>query len=152
MNLSFVKEGRRAWAEKDKSSINLGYDLRKGTTFHELGHHIEFRNPEILAAALEFAQSRCAGHGPKRHPDGGAVQFAGTFLSPYVAKVYCPVVNGRFVLPEKSKTTDGFATEVMSMGCGQFENNKTLFNFLKTDPEHFYFMLGVAQAYREERT
>lgn len=140
-SLKFVsKRKRRAYAHKTLKKIDIGGGSET-TVFHEIGHHVEFSDKGIEAAAQAFRDSRATSSTPQtlrkltgnpRYPLSEKA-LPDDFLDPYVGKVY----------------SDG-ATEVVSMGLEQFADLKRLENFAANHPEHFEFMLGIIRAKRYE--
>jgi hypothetical protein len=131
--------GTRANATPGFRDLNVGQHGggNKKTIYHELGHHYEFNNPEILAACRAWLDSRVTGeaqplndliekgqYGPeeKARPDH--------FVSPYVGKVY----------PE--------LTEVVSMGLEHLHADHTMMKLLVEDAEHLYLTLGILRSTR----
>jgi len=99
---------------------------------HELGHHIEFRNPEVKARAIAFLDRRTAGESARPLAEitnnsnyrAGEVAQADRFPSPYMGKRY----------------NDG-STEIISMGLEYFYSDPL--KLAKDDPDYFMFMYDV---------
>ena len=106
LSLGFVKESDRAWARKVPSLVNVG-NGKTSTMFHELGHHVEYNNPELAIAAVEFRDRRATSTEVvtrEKEGYGANEQFLqGKYIDGYMGKVYG---NG--------------ATEVISMGLEWF--------------------------------
>lgn len=126
-------EKPRAFANKERGFINVGKSENKAVIFHEVGHHLEYSNPDIQASAAQFLQKRSTGQtqtlrkitGDKAYkPD--EVAIVDNFIDPYVGKIY------------KSGST-----EVISMGLERFSTPEAMKTFRDKDPEHFHYILGV---------
>ncbi len=121
--------------------------IRKTTPFHEIGHMVEYFNPNALRVSKLFLKARTAGENPvqlKRIlPSCGygpsEITKPDDFISPYIGKDY------------KS------ATEVLSMGIEQIYEptdmckkeimvNGTytrVYATIKQDKEYLYFIIGM---------
>lgn len=131
------QDGDRADADPNTGVLNVGKNddaqEARRVIFHELAHFIEFENPAIGAAAIEWIQSRATGPlaklsdlqpGSKYRED--EVAYPDAFVSPYVGKSY------------------GYNyTEVVSMGIERFATPELMEEFYTQDREHFEFILGV---------
>lgn len=131
-----VKKGSRASANKYDQYVNIGSGGR-GSIYHEIGHHVEFSNPNVKKAAQEFRDKKSTGKirklkdiFPKQGYDDWERVLEDEFISPYVGKIY----------------EDG-DTEVVSMGLEQFSNAQTIMQFFLKDPEHFKFIFGMIKEY-----
>jgi len=99
---------------------------------HELGHHIEFRNPEVKARAAAFLDRRTAGEDARPLAEitnnsnyrAGETAQSDKFISPYMGKRYA---NGD--------------TEIISMGLEYFYSDPL--KLAKDDPDYFMFMYDV---------
>jgi hypothetical protein len=112
-----------------------------GCTVHELAHHIECSDPEILRETKDFIRSRIQPGempqylnkltGTKRYGDAIAYEDRWAELggSPYAGRVY-------FGSLEAAQ-----ATEVLSMGLQRLYEDPV--GFAKQDPEYFRFILSV---------
>ena len=119
---------------------------RATTPFHEIGHMVEWNNPEILRIEKEWVNSRTIGEDymrlneifPKSNYEDYEVTKKDNFISPYIGKQY---IN---------------ATEVLSMGLqGIFEtneyfakeydrkNNRYIRKTIKDDEEFLNFTIGL---------
>ena len=49
-----VRKNKRAYASRENNHINSGEGMTKTTLWHEMGHFVEYRNPEILIAAKQL--------------------------------------------------------------------------------------------------
>lgn len=126
----------RAYAD-DEGIINVGKvdDLvNPRALWHEFGHHIEFEDDNVKAAANDFIQQRRDGSPPQRlnelapgsNYNDDEMAYPGRFIDPYMGKVY-----------------DDGGTEVISMGLEGFRSTETMRKLYRDDPELFTFMLGV---------
>lgn len=119
---------------------------RATTSFHEIGHMVEWNNPEILRIEKEWIDSRTVGEDytrlneifPKSDFYDYEVTKKDNFISPYIGKQY------------------DNATEVLSMGLqGIFEtsedfikeydkkNNRYIRKTIKDDEEFLNFTIGL---------
>ncbi|MBW4478611.1 MAG: hypothetical protein KME54_17565 [Tolypothrix brevis GSE-NOS-MK-07-07A] len=132
---TFKRDTDRAYANKQEKTINIGVFPDKHTIYHEMGHHVEFEDPRIAAAAREWRDKRATG---EEQSLNSLVEY-GTFredekakpdkyISPYVGKVY----------------RDG-STEVISMGIQHFHSKESMLEFYEQDREHYQFIMGVAR-------
>ncbi len=102
---------------------------------HELGHHIEFRDPAIRARAVAFRDARTRGETEQPlkaitgnpHFRDDEVARPDRFISPYMGKQY----------------RDG-STEIISMGLEYFFSDPV--SLAKQDPEYFTFMYDVLRS------
>ena len=132
-----IRAESRAWALSKKTSgidkgfVNVGSGSRNDT-FHEVAHHIEYEDPDIAKASKDFVMSRATGEpeflsdltGDKSY--GAEMAYPDKFVSPYVGKV-----------------TGKESSEVISMGVERMATSKAMQQFMKEDPEHFNFVMGV---------
>lgn len=151
-----VRTKKRAYADKHENKLNTGAGMDKTTLWHELGHFVEYRHPELLAAAKALLKRRMDAipeklgkmaylknmTGSKSY--GKEVAINDGFYNPYVGKVYGELgVDG------------ATATEVFSMGFQSLANNVELGKLASKDPEHLSLvmaaikMLGIK--YKESR-
>ena len=129
-------DGARAFAVRNQIHQS---DVNRPTTWHEMGHVIEYENPGVKRAAQGFLQKRVGKENPvsmkERYPDrkykadevgrkDGFDKIFGENSGYYTGKTY----------------RDG-STEVISMGLEAMARYPA--RFAKTDPEYFNFMLGV---------
>jgi hypothetical protein len=107
-----------------------GKEPNKRVIFHELGHHIEYGNPNVAKASNEFLQKRRDPNEPDpvNLPGYGKDEeyYKGDFFHPYVGRKY---KNG--------------STEVISMGIQNFADPGDMLILEKKDPEMYRFILGV---------
>lgn len=105
------------------------------TQWHEMGHHIEFNNPQIQLNNMDWVKSRSTSPGLKKLKDitgntgyrDDEVAYPDHFISPYVGKSY----------------GEGGSTEVTSMGIEHFTTPSRMRTFAQVDPEHFYLTMGI---------
>jgi hypothetical protein len=123
----------RAYANKGAGVINVGKSEQKAVIFHEVGHHLEYSNPELKESANAFLQKRSTGQKETLRKITGnqaykanEVALTDSFINPYVGKIY----------------KDG-STEVISMGLERFSTPEAMKKFRDQDPEHFHYILGV---------
>ena len=100
------------------------------TVWHELGHHLEFAYPVLGRSATRWREARSTGkiNLADQYEGLNALAWDGNFFSSYVGRIY------------DDETND---TEVISMGLEMLVNEKTIRDFLLSDPEHLQFILGV---------
>jgi hypothetical protein len=136
--IRMVYDRPRAEARRS-GDVNVGKEPSRELIFHELGHQLEYTNPEIgrAAEAWVLARSRFANENatPRtslRELTGSdfygreEVAYEDHFVDPYVGKWYA----------------DG-TTEVVSSGMESFTSHEGMLDLYRRDPEHFFFMMGV---------
>jgi hypothetical protein len=128
-----VKTIDRANASNFGGEINVGANPDEKMMFHEMGHHLEFSDPQVNAAASIWRDRRATGDRVKLstfagmgHYDDHEFAVPDHFISPYVGKTYMT----------------GY-TEVVSMGIESFSDPAHMKTLHDRDPEHFLFILGV---------
>lgn len=139
---TIVYKDKRASASDD-GTLNSGCQLEKRNLWHEMGHHVEFANPELLALARAFLVRRAATipQGQPQierlqviAPNGGygkkEMALNAKFSDPYVGRIY----DGR----QPDTVT---ATEVWSMGFQALSNPGFIAQLAKKDPEHLAMTL-----------
>lgn len=107
--------------------IWLSTGARERATIHELGHALEYHDPEVHRKALEFLRERTAGEEARwlgDEYDRRERTRKDKFLSPYMGKDY----------GER-------ATEIVSMGIEYMYAETT--KLAKEDPEYFDFMYNL---------
>ena len=117
--------------------INVGRHPKKSESetvlWHEYGHHVEYGNPNLFAASMNWVMSRSTGKvkslrnltGNKNYGRNELAYEGNYGLGPYVGY----------------KNTSG--SEVISMGLQQFTNPAQMAEFARKDFEHFVFIIGV---------
>jgi len=127
----------RAFASKWQNLIALESTAGKRIVAHELGHHLEFRNPGVQKAASTFlsdriniAESKGEEMMRRRYSSGVERMWKDGFYDPYVGKIY----------------SDG-ATEVVSMGLQSFYDDSSMRKMLKSDPEHFQLTWAILRGF-----
>jgi len=117
----------------DSGDIGLHETISGNRTIvHEVGHHIEFRNPEVKARANAFLDRRTAGETPRplaeitnnKNYHESETAAADRFISAYMGKRY-----------------DDGSTEIISMGLEYFYSDPL--KLAKDDPDYFMFMYDV---------
>ncbi len=142
-HLKQLKKTRaRAYASSHEQYINVGRADER-VLFHEVGHFVEFENPDIAQAMIRFRNRRAKHHfttrlskltGNSRYgPD--EVAYDDKFFSHYVGKKYPMGYN--------MKLGELEPTEVFSMGYENFTSVETMLRFLEKDPEHFRVIYGA---------
>jgi len=124
----YKRDRDRAYADQPSKSINVGNILSKRIIFHEQAHHMEFDDPRIYDAAVEWRSRRATGDAQPlgRGYDANERAIPGNFVDKYVGTIY----------PHRS-------TEVVSMGIEHFATEDGMLNLYNQDREHFDFILGV---------
>ena len=134
------------------------------TTFHELGHFVEFSNADIYVAAKRFIGDHIK---PNRMKPGKLKGYGASEkfwkakdgyepVNPYVLKDYTPAVNGvsemdgmvynlqKGNIPARLQRLRD-ATEVTSMGLETLSDPNRLANLAAKDVDHLMFTLGSAR-------
>ncbi len=130
----------RAYANQN-GTLNIGInespERAKAVLFHEMAHYIEYENPLIAQAALNWIKSRAAGPAaplkelnPSGNYDDDELAYPGNFANPYIGKIY-------------GEGSSSLATEVIAVGFEHFTDAKSMLELYDRDREHFAFMLGV---------
>jgi hypothetical protein len=130
---NFKYDNSRAYANKQDRTINIGSFADSKTIYHEMGHHIEFEDKRIAAAARIWRDKRATGEAVPLNDlvENGRYKAdekakPGNYIHPYVGKVY----------------PDG-STEVISMGIERFHSAKSMLELYEQNREHFQFIMGV---------
>lgn len=131
-----VSEAQRAYTNTRSGFMDVGIFERKGTIFHEYGHHVESRTGAKKASG-DWVRSRATSQeekplseltGNPRYKEKEKA-FPGKFIDPYVGKIY----------------GDG-ETEVISMGIERFSSPGNMRRLRQQDEEHFNLALGLLVA------
>ncbi len=109
--------------------VNLGRNDGASVIAHEIGHHIEFRNPEAKARAAAFLARRTQGEHEQKM---SAVTGNPSYSDNEVTKV------DKFSHPYMGKQYASGDTEIISMGVEQLVTDPI--GFAKSDPDYFQFM------------
>ena len=127
---AIINEDNRSYANDVKMIIGLENGSPRGrrqVLFHEMGHFVEFTDPESTKIASDWVERRADGKSellktitvnPNYRDD--EIASPDNFFHPYVGKEY----------------EDGF-TEVHSMGLEQFSDGYKVTQLFKKDREHF---------------
>ncbi len=143
---------RRRRAFNSKGIANLPIHSGTEVALHELGHSLEYFNPDALESAVKFLTRRTAGkieiditpHKGKRKEtalDGG-------FYDKYCGRLY-RYKDDQIKIGGTGKKTRGYkkggytyqATEITSMGLEALLNDPI--DFAKKDPDYFNFMINL---------
>lgn len=141
-----VRKKKRAHADRENNCINSGEALSKVTLWHEMGHFVEFKHPELLAAAKKLLSSRMAAvpdevgkiaylkhmTGTSAYKNEKAVNDG--FFHPYVGKIY-----GNIGIDGAS------CTEVLSMGFQSLATDEGMATLAQKDPEHLALVLAAVK-------
>jgi hypothetical protein len=146
----FEEAGGRAHASLYDQSINIGGGTKR-TIFHELGHHVEYNNPNFNEAAIAFRTERATSKVPEKLSEitgrkgdfrDDEVALKGKYSSPYIGKVY-----DTHPLYENYTGRRGFApTEVISVGFENFDSPKAMKKFYEEDKEHYNMTVAMMLA------
>jgi hypothetical protein len=134
----------RAYFSQSENAVYLGREPSQSVVSHEMGHWYEENTPGGRLAALSFLEKRTAGESEKGLNDLASTRFGvqksyaadevarpDKFMDSYTGKIY---PNAR-------------ATEVTSMGMQHLSEDPA--RFLRRDPEHFNFTIGMIRAGRQ---
>jgi SPP1 gp7 family putative phage head morphogenesis protein len=152
VHLAF-RPGRAYYSLASREVVMEGsaHDLFEGTLAHEVGHAIEHASPARAKAAAEFLLRRTNGGAslkklkdldPSKPYDPHEEALEDGFHAPYVGKLYLTGA-GQLAQMNRAKIDPAhiMATEVTSMGM-QWLLSPRASEFMKKDPEHFFFTLG----------
>lgn len=147
MDFEMLYKKERASANA-KGELNSGANLDRSTLWHEMGHLVEFENPELLMLAKKLMQARhdAIPEGQARilalqemQPDHNydAAEFAinDHFFDPYVGKIYSTLRMVDMV----------DATEIFSMGFEALSNPFKMARLAAKDPEHLALTLAAVK-------
>ncbi|WCH25183.1 hypothetical protein [Aeromonas salmonicida] len=141
-----VRKKKRAYASREHNYINSGEGMTKTTLWHEMGHFVEYKHPELLIAAKQLLARRSAAipeasgktaylkhmTGAKSYKNEVAVNDG--FYHPYVGKIY----GSRGI---ESVTV----TEVFSMGFQALATDAEMARLAMKDPEHLAMVLAAVK-------
>jgi len=139
-----VRKKKRAYASRENNHINSGEGMTKTTLWHEMGHFVEYKNPELLLAAKQLLARRSDAipsekgkvaylkhmTGVKSYKNEVAVNDG--FYHPYVGKIY-----GSMGIDAVS------STEVFSMGFQALATDVELAKLAMADPEHLAMVMAA---------
>jgi hypothetical protein len=132
---SIKAEGDRAYADKNKKLIEVGKNAPSYALWHEVSHHAETENKNILRANEKWREERSLTQNAEKLNDitnsskyrNDEIAYRGNYITPYVGRVY---------------TSDVEATEVHAVGMEHFHSPQTMRSLYNKDPEHFNLVLG----------
>lgn len=142
---TIIRRKKRASAIRAKRELNSGDQLDKRVLWHELGHFVEFSNPELLNLVRQLLRRRydlikddrpikpLMELNPERGYDPEEVAIDDGFFDYYVGKLYGATV------PELVTST-----EVLSMGLESLTSDAGMAR-LQRDPEHFALTLAAVK-------
>lgn len=139
-----IKKGARANAQVGVGKVILSDDNKIDVLWHEVGHHIEFSNPNLLAKAKAFLRTR-AGEDPgykvmRVYKGRSEVAVVGGLSHEYIGRVY------------GDKTIDGTdATEIFSMALQMYHNEDYLLRSVLNNDGLLEFVLGALKGLSEGR-
>ena len=139
-----VRKKKRAYASRENNHINSGEGMTKTTLWHEMGHFVEHKHPELLLAAKQLLARRSDAipsekgkvaylkhmTGVKSYNNEVAVNDG--FYHPYVGKIY-----GSMGIDAVS------STEVFSMGFQALATDVELAKLAMADPEHLAMVMAA---------
>jgi hypothetical protein len=132
-------QSRKKRAEASPTGkVDIGTEASRLTIFHEMAHHIEFRDPSIARAAKSFVEARA------RHVGRPGELVELRKLLP--GEGYRPkekALIGDFIHPYTGKVYPGMMTEVVTTGTERLRTPKHMLELYRQDPEHFFFTLGA---------
>lgn len=130
-----LSQRQRAYYSPTERAAVVHKGSGTASTVHELGHHLEHSNKDILAKSIAFLERRTQGETRQslRQLFGygyGSDEYAkpDKFMSAYMGKVY--IRGGQID-----------ATEIVSMGLEYLYTDPV--NFAKTDPDYFDFIIEL---------
>lgn len=139
-----VRKKKRAYASLENNHINSGEGMTKTTLWHEMGHFVEYKHPELLLAAKQLLARRSDAipsekgkvaylkhmTGVKSYKNEVAVNDG--FYHPYVGKIYGAMgIQGVET------------TEVFSMGLQALATDVELAKLAMADPEHLAVVMAA---------
>lgn len=138
--LRFTKLRPGGRAEYDPITRSVTVDADIGTIVHEMSHHLEIRNRDILKAAIQFREKRRNGEDyvslKSLYPKKKYKRKEMAFEDEWVKKGWSDAYPGK-IYPKD------FATEIVTMGMEKMYNDPI--SFAKNDPEYFDFILKFIQ-------
>lgn len=146
-----MEDHQRAYASAERRSIAIDKHTPVAVIVHELAHHIEYYNPEVLQAAVDFRDSRTKTNETQRLVDlaptngykdhevvrGGSKT---AFEHVYAGKVYEGTGFGAATAYDHAGKPHR-ATEVLTMGLQQLYESP--FEFAREDPDWFDWTIDV---------
>jgi len=121
----------RSSAGWDGKTLNLTTSAGSRTTIHEMGHWLEFNDPEVNEKAVEFYKRRTEGETDEWLGDNYSrreLTKRDRFLDPYMGKTY-------------SRKGQIANTELVSMGLEYYWDEPV--KLAKEDPEYFDFIFDL---------
>lgn len=128
-------------------TINMN-GVRKTTPFHEIGHYVEFFNPEALRLSKEFIAKRTQNESAERLRDifhdiryeTWEVTKKDNFISPYIGKEYPNASEVLSMGLEQIFQPTSFLRSVTQNKDGTFSSN---YAKITDDKEYLYLILGM---------
>lgn len=138
-------DGKRAYHVQGNIYMNQSDDV--GTFVHEIGHAIEYNNPDVHSRIQEFLAKRTAGESPVKlkdiYPSSGyrddEITLRDNWKHAYIGKVYYVDQD------DPSKGIHKGSSELLSMGLEALYNDPVQFSI--DDPEFFNFILSLTRRY-----
>lgn len=151
----------RAWADVEMGHMRL--DGRKGTTFHEMGHYIEYQRPWLQKFMNKWRNERAWDRATVKEMYGmedvpppivSTLRTGGRRL-PVIPMSYLTGgtsyardevgVADEFLSPYMGKIYRDGGTEVLSMGIEQFSSPQRMATLRRAHPELFHLVVGLSQ-------
>jgi hypothetical protein len=130
-----IRAGRAYYDPSTQTAVVRAGDVK--TTIHELAHHIECSDPEILAECRAFLRSRAK---PGEKPRSLAVLTGNGFYRPSEIAIEDDwVAKGGSVYMGKVYPDAAGATEILTMGLERLYEDPV--GFARQDPDYFQFIL-----------
>ena len=156
----FFNKGR-AWADVEMGHMSL--DGRKGTTFHEMGHYVEFQRPWLQNYLNKWRNDRAWDRATVKEMYGmddvpppivSSVRSGGRRL-PVIPMAYLAGggaysreevgLADEYLSPYMGKIYKDGGTEVLSMGIEQFSSPQRMATLRRAHPELFNLIVGLSQ-------
>jgi hypothetical protein len=129
-------------AHYEHATRRINTDSRGETTatiVHEMGHHLEYDDPEVHAAAMAFLEQRTRGEENRPMSDfGSGYKESEVGKDDLFARAFGgDRMRGRYA----GKDYGTRSSEIVSMGLEQLYKDAVA--FARNDPEYFNFILGI---------
>jgi len=128
--------------------METGLHFKRSIAWHELGHLIEFKNPDILRKSIALLKARLELSKTTGKNGGGVKKLSSlTGLRAYkrnevaIDDGFVSYYAGKIYHYTGSNLDNLFATELISVGLEMLSNPMSSANFLRKDPEHFKLVM-----------
>jgi len=135
-----LRHNFRAYANQRDNMIALTVNHTRTTMAHEIGHHIEFRNPKLRTRNAAWRDGRDEERKLNGIPKTQSVQA-------YEKRDRGEFKDGGFVDPYIGRVYPWGDTEVLSMGIQALYSPKELENILRRDPDYFALIWATLRGY-----